>query len=132
MNYSGPQYPVPPKNRSQLRLALGRIYYTWCRYLEWIFPGKQYAGTIQTENNLPNSVIAHKTPLLRQLRNVDMQLQYNKINNLNLAGSRINGLVLKPGETFSFWRLVGKPTRRKGYLEGCHSFLQLYRSANKK
>jgi len=23
-----------------------------------------------------------------------------------------------PGETFSFWRLIGNPTRRKGYVEG--------------
>ncbi|MDD3365163.1 MAG: vancomycin resistance protein, partial [Syntrophomonas sp.] len=71
MNNSSPQYSVPPKNRSQLRLTLGRVFYTWRRYLEWIFPGKQYAGTIQTEHNLSNRVIAHKTPLLRQLRNVD-------------------------------------------------------------
>ena len=26
--------------------------------------------------------------------------------------------MLKPGETFSIWRLVGRPTKRKGYLEG--------------
>jgi vancomycin resistance protein VanW len=47
-----------------------------------------------------------------------MWLQENKVTNLRLASGRINGILIKPGETFSFWRLVGKPTRRKGYLEG--------------
>jgi vancomycin resistance protein VanW len=47
-----------------------------------------------------------------------MRLQENKAVNLKLAAERINGLVLRPGETFSFWRLVGKPTRAKGFLDG--------------
>jgi len=47
-----------------------------------------------------------------------MQLQYNKITNLRLAIAKLDGLLLRPCETFSFWYLVGKPTRRKGYLDG--------------
>jgi len=60
----------------------------------------------------------HSTPLYRPLRNVDMWLQQNKVANLKFAAAKINGLVLKPGETFSFWRLVGKPTKAKGYSKG--------------
>lgn len=52
-----------------------------------------------------------------------MQYQYNKITNLKLAASRLDGLLLRPGETFSSWRLVGKPTRRKGYQDGMVLFL---------
>lgn len=26
--------------------------------------------------------------------------------------------VLRPGEVFSYWKLIGKPARRKGYLDG--------------
>lgn len=107
-----------PKNRSQLRLGLGRFYFTMRRYGDWFFSRKQYARTINRSITLPQVIFSHHTPLLRQLRNVDMQLQYNKIQNLKLAGACINGLVLKPGETFSFWRLVGKTTQRKGYLKG--------------
>ena len=47
-----------------------------------------------------------------------MQLQRNKITNLTLAVEKINRVVIEPGETFSFWKLVGKPTARKGYLTG--------------
>jgi vancomycin resistance protein VanW len=25
---------------------------------------------------------------------------------------------LRPGETFSYWKLIGRPTRRKGYVDG--------------
>ena len=49
---------------------------------------------------------------------IDPQLQENKANNIRLACSRMNGLVVQPGETFSFWGLVGKTSKRTGFLEG--------------
>ena len=63
-------------------------------------------------------MFAHRTPLLRQLRNVDMWLQHNKVRNLRIASRKVSGVIVMPGETFSFWRLIGNPTRRKGYVEG--------------
>ena len=42
----------------------------------------------------------------------------NKLHNLQLAVSRMQGLVLQPGEIFSFWGLVGRPDEKKGYKEG--------------
>jgi VanW family protein len=56
--------------------------------------------------------------LLRKLEGVDMQLQKNKVKNLQLASKKIDGIIIKPGEEFSFWNLVGNATKRKGYLEG--------------
>lgn len=56
--------------------------------------------------------------LLRKLQRVDMQLQKNKVKNLLLASKKIDGIIIKPGEEFSFWNLVGNATKRKGYLEG--------------
>jgi vancomycin resistance protein VanW len=47
-----------------------------------------------------------------------MQLQHNKVINLKLAIANIDGILIKPGETFSLWKLVGRPTKDKGYLEG--------------
>lgn len=47
-----------------------------------------------------------------------MWYQENKIINLKIAIKQLNGVVIKPGETFSYWRLIGKTTRRKGYVEG--------------
>jgi vancomycin resistance protein VanW len=107
-----------PLQRSQLRLRLGRIYYTWRRQLQWLASGTKYACYTYRNSTLPYLAFTHQTPLLRKLSQVDMQLQYNKITNLQLAGQTMNGLILKPGEVFSFWKLVGKPTKRKGYLKG--------------
>jgi vancomycin resistance protein VanW len=67
---------------------------------------------------LPNIAFEHKTPLLRKLKDVDMWLQYNKVENLKLAVKELDGIVIRPGETFSYWRLIGRPTKRKGYKEG--------------
>lgn len=54
----------------------------------------------------------------RRLEGVDMQLQINKATNLRLAAEKLDGLVVMPGETFSFWNTVGQATAKKGYLEG--------------
>ena len=47
-----------------------------------------------------------------------MQLQQGKIQNLRIAAQKLNGIIIRPGETFSFWGLVGHPTAKKGYTEG--------------
>lgn len=83
----------------------------------WRFGGIKFA---KTKESVPYrlSYYDHSTLLLRQLRDVDMQLQYNKITNLTLAVEKLNDVIIKPGETFSYWKLIGKPTKRKGYKEG--------------
>jgi len=99
-------------------MLLGKQYFTWRRYMAWVFKGSvKYASSFDTRD-LSHLIIHHKTPLYRPLPKVEMWLQENKVTNLKLATARINGVILKPGETFSFWRLVGKPTKAKGYLEG--------------
>jgi len=108
---------LKPVRRSKLRLFAGRRYFTWKRYLNWYTQGTKQAR-IRTVEVLPYVNMRHETPLLRSLRNVDMQLQYNKITNLKLAIAKLDGLIVRPGETFSYWRSIGKPTKRKGYTEG--------------
>lgn len=56
--------------------------------------------------------------ILRPLKDVDMYLQENKRTNLRLAVAKLNYTVIKPGETFSLWKQVGRPTKAKGYLDG--------------
>ncbi|WP_029100791.1 VanW family protein [Brevibacillus thermoruber] len=106
-----------PVARSRLRLAAGVCFYRLKRYAEWLLGGKRYSRKKQSEF-LPHLHIRHQTPLLRRLKNVDMWMQHNKIINLRLAAERLDGVIVRPGETFSYWRLIGKPTRRKGYVEG--------------
>ncbi|MBV8722340.1 MAG: VanW family protein, partial [Candidatus Eremiobacteraeota bacterium] len=41
-----------------------------------------------------------------------------KIENLRVALRRIDGTLIPAGATFSFWRQIGRATRRAGYVEG--------------
>lgn len=48
----------------------------------------------------------------------DRLWQDNKVRNHALALPHLDGMVIRPGETFSFWRLVGPPVAR----QASHSF----------
>jgi vancomycin resistance protein VanW len=85
--------------------------------LIWLFGNTKFAVRIEQEE-LPSTAFEHHTPLLRKLKEVDMWLQYNKIKNLQIAIRRLNKITIYPGETFSYWKLIGNPTKRKGYVEG--------------
>jgi vancomycin resistance protein VanW len=60
----------------------------------------------------------HQSLLRRRLGNSDPQLQENKIANLKIACPTIDRVLIKPGETFSFWQCVGEATAERGYTEG--------------
>ncbi|MFC1655606.1 VanW family protein [Patescibacteria group bacterium] len=106
-----------PKKRSKLRLLSGKIYYTIKRYYYWYLSGNKFA-TNKRKPLFPNEIFTHKTVLLRKLKNVQMQLQQNKIQNLKIAIKKMNGLIIEPEQIFSYWRLIGRPTKHKGYLKG--------------
>jgi vancomycin resistance protein VanW len=63
-------------------------------------------------------IYSHSSLIRRRLGDVDPDLQENKATNLALAAPRIDGIVLRPGQVFSFWRLVGDATAQKGYRNG--------------
>lgn len=106
-----------PIQRSRFRRILGREFYIIKRWLKWHFDDVKYAE-VDKKQTFPNLLMKHKSILLRKLKDVDMYLQHNKITNLKLAVEKLDGVVIKPGEVFSIWRLVGRPTKAKGYKEG--------------
>ena len=112
----------PPIRRSWLRLRLGKAYYTARRYIMWCSPKYKWAK-VQKETSLPELHVSHQTPLRRNLGGEEAVWQENKVVNLRLAAKKLDGIVIFPGETFSYWRLIGKPTYRKGYREGMVLFL---------
>jgi vancomycin resistance protein VanW len=87
----------------------------WARD-EW--SGRVVWAERRDPDDLPVRLKQHGSLLLRELDADRMHLQHNKVTNLRLATSRTDGLLIGPGETFSFNRVVGNCTRRKGYLEG--------------
>ena len=87
------------------------------RIAEWNFDSKKYSGT-KSSDKLSNRIKKHQSILLRKLGDNNEQLQLNKVTNLKIAAKQLDGILIKPGETFSFCKLVGLPTKRKGYLLG--------------
>lgn len=108
---------IEPKQRSNLRLKLGKMYYSAMRKIYWIKMKNIFASDYNYDK-FPFSYTSHKTILLRKLKDVDMWMQYNKIINLKIATNKLNGIIIRPGEIFSYWKLIGKPTKSKGYTEG--------------
>lgn len=87
------------------------------RQAEWKLDSKKYASQFSSEK-LPFRIKKHQSVLLKKLGESDMQLQINKVTNLNIAAKKINNILIRPGETFSYCKTVGLPTKRKGYLLG--------------
>ena len=85
--------------------------------LKDLIQGKKFAKKRQMEN-FEYIWKGDTKVLLRKLHGVDMDLQKNKVVNLKLASKKIDGIIVNPGEEFSFWNLVGNATEKKGYVEG--------------
>lgn len=105
-----------PKKRSSFRLKCGFAWYTIKRHILWISMNRHFAK--KKGNLLPYVIHEHQTILLRELKDVEMRLQYNKIINLKIAAQQLNGIIIEPNEVFSYWKLIGKPTKAKGYVNG--------------
>lgn len=87
------------------------------RHIRNLRSHEHFAETVDT-TPLPNLLWEQKVHMIRRAPGVNLQHQLNKAVNIGLAGSKINGLIIRPGETFSFWHTVGKVTRRRGYKDG--------------
>lgn len=87
------------------------------RHIKDFLSKEKFATTIQKEA-LPNLVSEHHSNMIKRAPGVDLTHQYNKAVNINLAGNKINGIIIHPGEIFSFWKTVGKTSKRRGYKEG--------------
>ncbi len=72
----------------------------------------------QNGDNLAFTCKKHQSLLRRKLGNSDPELQENKVKNLRIACPTIDGMLIKPGQTFSFWHQIGEATAAKGYFEG--------------
>jgi vancomycin resistance protein VanW len=87
------------------------------RHWRWLRSGIDWA-TERRDHDLPVRVKRHRSLLLRTLGDSEMWMQHNKVRNLQLVADRLDGILIKPGQEFSFCRLVGRASRRKGYLNG--------------
>ena len=106
-----------PIIRSKLRQFWGREFYIAKRKFDCFLGNKKWA-TLREPLMKRHLKFKHRSVILRPLKDVEMYLQENKRKNLEIAIAKIDQIIIRPGETFSFWRLVGRPTKKKGYLDG--------------
>ena len=86
-------------------------------YAKMYFDGNIYAKTKSSEL-LHFCIYETKSKLLNENTGFDMIYQENKIFNLKLAAKALNGLLIKPSETFSFWQAVRYADKHIPYRDG--------------
>jgi vancomycin resistance protein VanW len=102
---------VPFRARVEARVLVRR--------LRDAFSHERFAGARSSdEASFSHPVFSHRARLVRDYPEPWYSLQQNKIANLVIAVKAIDGLTISPSESFSFWRLLGRTSRRKGYLPG--------------
>lgn len=79
--------------------------------------GNHYAKTIGSKE-LPHLVFETSQVMVNHNSGFDIRYQYNKVHNLKLAAATIHGLIIRPGETFSFWQRVRKADEKTAYKDG--------------
>lgn len=87
------------------------------RHLQDLFSKENFASD-RGRTLLPNVVSSQRSKVIKVGPGIDPVLQENKAVNIRLACQKLDGLVVHPGETFSFWRTVGNVTEKKGYKDG--------------
>ena len=87
------------------------------RHLQDLKRKENFAIDFQKEK-LTYVVSERSSNMIKRAEGVDLASQFNKAKNIELACQKLNGLVIKPGEVFSFWKLVGKISEKKGYKAG--------------
>ena len=80
--------------------------------------GHEHFAISLSEDKLPIIVSHSHNDMIKRGFGIDPIHQYNKSKNIKLACSKINGIIIKPDETFSFWKLVGNTSKKNGFSEG--------------
>ena len=87
------------------------------RHVKNFFTKEKFA-TRQDSTFLPVVVWSYKGDMIKRGPGIDPELQQNKADNIRKACEGIHGLIIKPGESFSFWQRVGKTSKKNGFKEG--------------
>ncbi len=59
-----------------------------------------------------------RTPLWSDERPEERRYQLGKVQNLRRAAARLDGVLVPAGAVFSFWKQIGRPSRRRGFVAG--------------
>lgn len=75
-------------------------------------------STSKNEQPLPHLIDKRQSQLIKRGPGIELSLQQGKAKNIDIASKTMHAIIIHPGEEFSFWKLVGKITSKKGYKKG--------------
>jgi hypothetical protein len=101
----------------------------------WVFAGKRWAlrlrrrigdlasgppqlGRTAASEDFPHQAGVSLTALWIETNEAERRLERGKVENLRMAAAALDGVVIPAGAVFSFWRQVGPPVARRGFVEG--------------
>jgi vancomycin resistance protein VanW len=96
-----------------LRVMQRKLFF----YTSMRLDGRYYAKTVY-DKFLPHRLFSADSGLYNKDTGFDMVYQENKVFNLKLVAKKLNGLLIKPGETFSFWQVVRHANKSTSYKDG--------------
>lgn len=89
----------------------------FCFYLGMRMDKETYSKT-QSGKLLPCLLFESRCPMYNTDTGFDMVYQNNKVHNLKLAAAKLDGLLIRPGETFSFCLATRFADRDTPYKDG--------------
>lgn len=98
-------------------LPLRRKQKIFCFYLKMRMDGVRYARR-RSRERLPEPLFESRCPMINPGTGFDLRYQENKVHNLKLAAGKLDGLLIGPGEVFSFYQAVRGADRETPYKEG--------------
>lgn len=103
---------------SQLRCKISPLYHLLKRRVvfgQWLLDRNGFADTYAA-NSLPFTWAQYGCPIINHPNQT--HLLNSKVENMKTAVETIDSLVFRPGQIFSFWRHIGRPTAQNGFLSG--------------
>ena len=97
-------------------LPLRKRQRIFCFYRAMRRDGSRYCAQ-QTTERLPVCLFTSRCPMYNTQTGFPMVYQENKVHNLKLAARQLDGLLIEPGETFSFWNRVRYADRETPYRD---------------
>ncbi|MFL6527339.1 MAG: VanW family protein [Chthoniobacterales bacterium] len=81
---------------------------------------RKVAGQVAREAIDPSAqgIAESRTVLFNSASPAEFALQAGKVQNLRIAARELNGIVIAPDQLFSFWKNLGRTSRRRGFVEG--------------
>ncbi|TNJ65336.1 glycopeptide resistance accessory protein VanW [Paenibacillus hemerocallicola] len=89
----------------------------FCFYMGMHLDKNRYTNSF-SKTILPCKVFETSCPLYNQKTGFDMIYQENKVFNLKLAAAKLHTLIIMPGETFSFWKVIRHADKQTPYKDG--------------